>query len=50
MGILKLLGLGDKKKEDSSQSGQKSDPAHAENTCCGSCGGHGHVDRKGKQS
>lgn len=57
MRIRNLLGLGDGKKDvekrdgavkkDSPQPKQEKIPAAVQDLCCGSCGGHGHTDKKG---
>lgn len=57
MRIRNLLGLSDRKKDvekradavkkDSPQPKQDKIPAAVQDLCCGSCGGHGHADKKG---
>lgn len=56
MRLIEKLGLGNKKKTSEPKSstyknvGQKvreeKTSAAAQDMCCGSCGGHGHTDRK----
>lgn len=59
MGLIEKLGLGNKNKstEQKPLAGKKADqkvqedkiPDAAQDMCCGSCGGHGHTDRKGRK-